>query len=279
MADERQILERVIDSLDVGICVWELTRPGEPSSLVLRICTPAAARFLSVKQEDVVGKAIGEGFPGSLNTPLPGVFTRVIESGEGMALGDVPYQDEVVPNGMFSVVVHPLGNRTAAVEFTNVTDARKAQAEAQTQLAAAEAARQEREVLNQRMLAREAEAREIMILTSPIIEVWNGVLVLPLAGKFDRRRNQVVREKLLIAVSTRHAHAVIIDLTGIGTVDALMANELLRLASALGLLGAKTYLTGISPESAQTMSLLDRPIPAEMCMRTLKDALRYITGS
>ncbi|MGB1274754.1 MAG: hypothetical protein ACPG77_03300, partial [Nannocystaceae bacterium] len=91
MAHAGQFLERVLGSLNVGVCIWQLEEPGEPSSLVLRLCTPAAARFLSVKREAVIDRAIGEGFPGSLSTPLPGVFTRVIESGEGMALGDVPY--------------------------------------------------------------------------------------------------------------------------------------------------------------------------------------------
>ena len=278
MAPEGHFLGRVIDSLNVGICVWELLEPGDPSSLVLRHCTPAAARFLSVEQAAVVGQRIGDGFPGSLSTPLPGVFTGVIESGEGMALGDVPYQDDIVPDSMFSVVVHPVGGRCAAVEFTNVTEARRAQAVAKAQLEAAEDARREREMLTEKMIAGEAETREIMALTSPIIEVWSGVLALPLAGQFDLRRSQIVREKLLIAVSARQAHAVIVDLTGIGTVDELTANELLRLISALGLLGAKAYLTGISPESAQTMSSLSRPIPPEMCMRTLKDALRMITA-
>lgn len=278
MAQEGHFLEGVIDSLNVGVCVWELMEPGVPSSLVLRMCTPAAARFLSVEQAAVVGRPIGEGFPGSLSTPLPGVFAGVIESGQGMALGDVPYQDELVPDSMFSIVVHPVGDRSAVVEFTNVTEARRAQAEAKAQLEAAESARLEREALSERMLAGEAETREIMALTSPIIEVWSGVLALPLAGQFDLRRSQIVREKLLVAVSARQAHAVIVDLTGIGTVDELTANELLRLTSALGLLGARAYLTGISPESAQTMSSLSRPIPPEMCTRTLKDALRTITG-
>jgi len=278
MTQVEHCLERVIDSLSVGVCVWELMESGVPSSLVLRLCNLAAARFLSVERAAVVGRPIGEGFVGSLSTPLPGVFTGVIESGEGMALGDVPYQDELVLDGVFSIVVHPLGDRFAVVEFANVTEARRAQAEAEAQLEAAEAAQLEREALSERMLAGEAETREVMALTSPIIEVWSGVLALPLAGHFDLRRSQVVREKLLVAVSARQAHAVIVDLTGIDTVDELMANELLRLTSALSLLGAKAYLTGISPESAQTMASLSRPIPPEMCMRTLKDALRTITG-
>ena len=141
--NDDSLMTEVVGSLDVGVCVWELMTPGDPSSLVLRTCTGAAARFLSVEQDAVIGRAINDGFPGALSTPMPGLFMKVIESGESMALGDVPYRDQVVPDGMFSIVVHPVGSRCAAVEFTNVTEARQAQADAKAQLGAAEAARRD----------------------------------------------------------------------------------------------------------------------------------------
>ncbi|MCU0657857.1 MAG: SpoIIE family protein phosphatase [Polyangiaceae bacterium] len=111
----------------VGVCVWQLEEPNTPSSLRLVVCNKAAARFMSVKVEDVLGKRIHEGFPGSENMPLAGIFTRIIETGEGMSLGDVPYIDEVVPDSVFSIRTHPLPNRCVCVEFTNVTDQRKAE--------------------------------------------------------------------------------------------------------------------------------------------------------
>ncbi len=281
---ESSSLQTVIENLAVGICVWELEEPGAPSSLRLRVCNAAAARFLSVKPDEVVGRRIAEGFPGSLDTPLPGVFTRVIESGEGLSLGDVPYKDEVVPDGVFSVAVHPLGERRAAVEFTNVTEERRAQAESAAMLKAAEAAREETarllvltEELDAKANALTEQRREIMTLTSPVIEVWDRVLALPLAGSFEDDRSEVIREKLLVTVSEKQARAVIIDLTGLEAVDERVANELLVLTSALGLLGARAYLTGISPASAQAISSLSRPVPPDMCLRSLKDALAHIT--
>lgn len=116
-----------LGAMNVGVCVWQLEEPNTPSSLRLVVCTPAAARFMQVKREDVLGKRIHEGFPGSENMPLPGLFTRVIETGQAMALGDVPYIDEIVPDSVFSIQTHPLPNRCVCVEFTNVTEQRKAE--------------------------------------------------------------------------------------------------------------------------------------------------------
>lgn len=121
------IQNNTLDSMDVGICVWQLEEPGIPASLRLVICSPAAAHFLGVKVEDVLGKRIHEGFPGSENMPLPGLFTKVIETNQGIPLGDVPYVDDIVPDGLFSIQTHPLPNRCCCVEFTNVTEQRKAE--------------------------------------------------------------------------------------------------------------------------------------------------------
>jgi serine phosphatase RsbU (regulator of sigma subunit) len=113
--------------LNVGICVWELEEENVPSSLRLLVCNPAAARFMNVKQEEVIGKRIHDGFPGSEEMPLAGIFTKVAMSGESMALGDVPYIDQIVPESVFSIVVHAQAKRRACVEFTNVTERTKAE--------------------------------------------------------------------------------------------------------------------------------------------------------
>ncbi len=119
-------IEPVLTSLEVGVCVWELEVPNTPSSLRLVHCNPAAGVFLGVDHQFVQGKRIHEGFPGSEQMPLPGIFTRVIESGEPMSLGEVPYKD-TYGEGMFSIVVHPLPDRRCSVEFTNITERKKAE--------------------------------------------------------------------------------------------------------------------------------------------------------
>jgi len=276
-------LSEVLDKLEVGVCVWQLEVPGERSSLVLRVCNPAAARFLSVRVEDILHKRITDGFPGCLETPLPGVFTQVIETDTPIALGDVPYQDEIVPDGLFSIEVRPIGDRSALVEFTNVTQERRAQAESRAMLLAVTSARDEAmslaesaKALDEKLQVIEAQKRDIIALTAPILEVGPGVLAIPLAGRFDLQRSRIVREKLLDMVSATKAREVVIDVTGLGRIDELTVNELVRLTRSLTLLGARAYLTGVSPTNAQTIVSSDAEIPAEMCMRNLKTALRFI---
>ena len=263
------VFDELIDKLAVGICVWQLGESGEPASLVLRACNLAAATFLSVERDAVIGRAIAEGFPGSLETPLPGVFTRVIETGEAMDLGDVPYEDGVVPDGVFAIRVSPVAPRSALVEFTNVTQERRAQAEARQMLEAAAG-------LDVRLSEIAAKKREIEALTAPILELWSGVLTLPLVGRFDHERNETVRERLLDAISRKQARRVIIDVTGLESVDESIASELVRLSRAASLLGAKTYFSGVSPSNAQTMANLPHARLEDTCVRSLQDALRLV---
>jgi serine phosphatase RsbU (regulator of sigma subunit) len=119
--------ENAVSTLNVGICVWQLEEPDTPASLRLVICNPAAAKFMAVKLEDVLHKRIAEGFPGSLEMPLAGLFTRIAQTGQSMALGDVPYVDEIVPASVFSIHAHAMPDRRVCVEFTNVTEQRAAE--------------------------------------------------------------------------------------------------------------------------------------------------------
>ncbi|MGA9524322.1 MAG: SpoIIE family protein phosphatase [Myxococcaceae bacterium] len=118
--------EHVLTSLEVGVCVWELEIPNTPSSLRLVHCNPAAGVFLGVDHTFVQGKRIHEGFPGSEKMPLAGIFTKVIETGEPMKLNEIPYKDKY-GEGMFSIDVHPLPNKRCCVEFTNITERKKAE--------------------------------------------------------------------------------------------------------------------------------------------------------
>lgn len=120
--------DKILTHLDVGVCVWVLEKPHTPASLRLLHCNPAAGVFLGVKSEEVLGKTIHEGFPGSEEMPLPGIFTRAIESGEPAVLPEIPYRD-VFGEGTFSIHVHPLDATRCSVEFTNITERKRAEAQ------------------------------------------------------------------------------------------------------------------------------------------------------
>jgi len=94
---------------------------------------------------------------------------------------------------------------------------------------------------------------EIAELSTPVVKLWEGILALPLIGTLDSARTQVVMENLLQAIVDQSADLAIIDITGVPTVDTLVAQHLLKTIAAARLMGADCIISGIRPQIAQTM--------------------------
>jgi rsbT co-antagonist protein RsbR len=97
------------------------------------------------------------------------------------------------------------------------------------------------------------QQQEIAELSTPVVKLWEGVLALPLIGILDSTRTQVVMENLLQAIVDQGADIAIIDITGVPTVDTLVAQHLLKTIAAARLMGADCIISGIRPQIAQTM--------------------------
>jgi rsbT co-antagonist protein RsbR len=97
------------------------------------------------------------------------------------------------------------------------------------------------------------QQEEIAELSTPVVKLWDGVLALPLIGTLDSARTQVVMENLLQSVVDTGSAIAIIDITGVPTVDTLVAQHLLKTISAARLMGADCIISGIRPQIAQTM--------------------------
>jgi len=135
----------------------------------------------------------------------------------------------------------------------------------------------EREALVQELDARLAQIQEqhqeILDLSAPIIEVWEGVLAVPVIGKLTADRSGRLLDALLHAVSSRGAGHVILDLTGAGAVDVESADMLARMIRALALLGAEGILAGLRPELASAMVEHGIDLGAIATARNLRQAL------
>jgi len=94
---------------------------------------------------------------------------------------------------------------------------------------------------------------EISELSTPVVKLWQGVLAIPLIGTLDSARTQVVMETLLESIVRHEADIAIIDITGVPTVDTLVAQHLLKTVAAARLMGAECIVSGIRPQIAQTM--------------------------
>ncbi len=101
------------------------------------------------------------------------------------------------------------------------------------------------------VIARQQE--EMLELSTPVVTLWEGIVALPLIGTLDSARTQVVMESLLQAIVQTNSRFAIIDITGVPTVDTLVAQHLLKTITAARLMGAECILSGIRPQIAQTI--------------------------
>jgi rsbT co-antagonist protein RsbR len=116
---------------------------------------------------------------------------------------------------------------------------------------------------------------EITDISTPVIKVWDGILALPIIGTLDSARTQVVMENLLQEIVKTGSGIAILDISGVPTVDSLVAQNLLKAVSATRLMGADCIISGIRPEIAQTIVHLGIDLSQVITKATLASALQY----
>jgi anti-anti-sigma factor len=228
------------------IVVWELDLQG-----VLLSMDGRGLEGTGLGQEYFVGKSAleifaGEEFVKSLQQAVTGQHVHVIAE-----YGGIPWE-------MWCTPIHDEHGQLASV--LGVT------------LDISEAKRMEKELRAQLDLIEE-QARVIRTLSTPIIEVWDGVLTLPLLGFFDSRRASAVMENLLSHIARTRARFAILDLTGVEVMDSETATHLLQLIEAIRLLGAEGIITGIQPNVSKTMVALGLELKGIVTLANLREGL------
>ena len=118
------------------------------------------------------------------------------------------------------------------------------------------------------------QQEEMLELSTPVVTLWDGIVALPLIGTLDSARTQVVMESLLQAIVQTNSRVAIIDITGVPTVDTLVAQHLLKTITAARLMGADCILSGIRPQIAQTIVHLGINLEEVITKARLADAFR-----
>jgi len=116
---------------------------------------------------------------------------------------------------------------------------------------------------------------EITEISTPVIRVWDGIIALPIIGTLDSARTQVVMESLLTEIVESGSSVAILDISGVPTVDSLVAQHLLKTVSATRLMGAECIISGIRPEIAQTIVHLGIDLSDIVTKASLASALQY----
>ncbi len=119
-----------------------------------------------------------------------------------------------------------------------------------------------------------AQQDEIKETSTPITEIWDGVLTLPIIGTLDSSRTVFVMEKLLSRIESDRARVVVMDITGVIAIDSQVSHHLIQMMRAITLMGALAILTGIRPEIARALTSLNINLGDVVTRATLSDGLK-----
>lgn len=117
------------------------------------------------------------------------------------------------------------------------------------------------------------QQQELLELSTPVVKLWEGILALPMIGTLDSARTQIVMESLLQKIVETESQIAILDITGVPTVDTLVAQHLLKTVTALRLMGAECIISGVRPQIAQTIVHLGVDLQGVTTKANLADAL------
>lgn len=241
------LLQALLDHLNV--VVWTVDEKG-----TFTYHDGRGSESLGIPRGSLLGANIFEVFPTSdlVKKALGGSFQH-----ESSPLGDRVWENWYVP------IKDKESNQWHVIGLSlDVTEAQRSKVELESKLALIE---RQQTVIND--------------LETPVIQVWDRVLTLPMVGVVDSRRAARVTDDLLNQVARTQAQFAILDLTGVEVVDTATAGHLLNIASAVRLLGAEGIITGIRPNIAQTMIALGVDLTRVRTLATLRDGLAFAIRS
>ena len=118
-----------------------------------------------------------------------------------------------------------------------------------------------------------AQSRALMEMSTPVTEIWEGLLFLPIVGIIDSRRSREIMNATLSKIAETQARVFILDISGVGVVDTAVANHLIKITRATKLMGCETTISGVSPAIAQTIVDLGIDVGEVKTTATMRDAL------
>jgi rsbT co-antagonist protein RsbR len=128
--------------------------------------------------------------------------------------------------------------------------------------------------LGERERTLKAQEEELRETATPITEIWDGVLTLPIIGTLDSSRTMLVMEALLNRIAKDHAKAVVMDLTGVKNIDSQVSHHLIQMVRAVQLMGSDAIITGIHPEIARALVSLNIDLNNVTTRASLSDGLK-----
>lgn len=232
-------------------------------------CNPGFCRLVGQRREDLIGRSDPDYWPREQAEIFWSYDDLVFNSGE-------PSENEEAATGADGVTrtiwtrKFPMRNAQGEVVglcglITDITDLKRRHMEAE-RIAAEN--REQRAIID-------AQAALLDRVAMPVIQIWQGILLIPLVGEINDRRAAQALESLLQAIGQRGAEFVILDITGVPVIDSAVARHLVRAVQAAELLGCRSVMVGIGPEIARTLVGLEIDFGRITVQSTLQSGLAY----
>ncbi len=266
MSQETEAILSLIQQEEPAVLKGWLEEAGTSHDGVQRANVQEARELLQAMKAALEAKADPEQFQGPGWAPLRDALSGVSRSraAQGQTAGDTSVFMLAIKRPVFHMLQKRLGNDpklqvSSLWALSSLVD-KMAQWTVNTY-------QQSREDIIKR------QQEELLELSTPVIKLWDGVLAVPMIGTLDSARTQVVMEALLQRIVDTGSQLAIIDITGVPTVDTLVAQHLLKTVSAIRLMGADCIISGIRPQIAQTIVHLGIDLQGIASKATLADAL------
>ena len=203
--------------------------------------------------------------PMTMTVPVERI-NRIIDVISVLSLGNLDPEKtriSVTEEDEFAILEHTLNELSSELSSTRIQNQQ-----------AMEAIEKSKKDLEEKLETIEAQRLAIRDLSTPIIELWEDILTLPIVGVVDTQRSVEMTQRLLHRIVESRARCVIIDITGVEVVDTMTANHFIKMVASARLLGAYCVVTGISPNIAQTLSQIGVSFQDVPTLRSLKEGLR-----
>lgn len=287
--ETESLLGAIFETADVGLCLFD--QRGRFVNVNRGYC-----ELFGYRPEELVGRHYTKVLPTEEHEHAQRIFERFI-SGQGGPLAAAPASSEggqspaaVEARGRRKdgatiyiaistrLLIREDGRRFQVCSVIDITDRKEhaRELEERASHARAEADQKTRLLgeLDGKLDLIQHQHQQILDLSAPILDLWEGVLVLPVIGAFTAERASTVTERLLEAVTRRRARFVLLDLTSARDLESGSAEHIVRMITAVQLLGGKTFLTGLSPTTARTLGERGLDLSGVRAMRSLAEALR-----
>lgn len=226
-------IQRFLMALPIGIHMYNLDDQGR---LIFERGNLAADRIVGLESSNFVGKEAEEFLPPTTRADMAASLRETAANGKAWQTEEIHYDEGRIAKAYEVHAFQTSANRMA-VAFLDVTRYKKTEEEQE---------RLHQEVTN-------AQRRAIEELSTPVIPVMDGIIIMPLIGSIDTMRARDITRSLLAGIREQRAKVVILDITGVPIVDSGVANHLNKTIQAARLKGAQTIVTGISDAVAETI--------------------------